>query len=189
MVEQPRLRCGSGRLLGRDVDGDLDLADGFAHLDDLRGARAWVGLNDSPLGPLVRGVVVVGVAEHEARRRAMHDEPQVAADARRPEVPVLALVDAVELDTGVRGIELQVERGGLGRPLLVRSQPVEARRERVGDPELHRYPRVFAEEVARRIREPSGVSFLGRLTLYDPPAIDSVPRFDTEHIQRDRPDL
>ena len=152
MVEQPRLRCGSSRLLGRDVDGDLDLADGLAHLDDLRGARAWVALDDATLGPLVRGVVVVGVAEHEARRRAMHDEPQVATDARRPEVPVLALVDAVELDTGVRGIELQVERGGLGRPLLVRGQPVEAGRERVGDAEFHRGPASYWEPVCHLVR-------------------------------------
>ena len=137
MAEQPRLRCGSGRLLGRDVEGDLDLADGFAHLDDLRGARAWVAPDDATLRPAVSGVMVVGVAEQQARLAAMHDQPQVAADACRPEVAVLAAVDAVHLDAGVRRVHLEVEGRGLRRLLLVCSQPVEAGRERVGDPELH----------------------------------------------------
>ena len=142
VVEEPRLgrrrRCGlSDGQLPRDVARHLDLADGFAHLDDLRGARARVALDHPALGPLVRSVVVVRVAEQQARVGPMHDQAQIAADARRPEVPVFALVDAVELRAGVCRVELQVEGRGLRRPLLVRGQPGEARRERVGDPELH----------------------------------------------------
>ena len=85
--------------------------------------------------------MVVGVAEHQARVGTMHNEAQVAANARGLEVPVLAVVDAVHLDPGVRRVHLQVERRGLRRLLLVRGQPVEADRERVGDPELHQSTR------------------------------------------------
>ena len=140
VVEEPRLgrrrRCGlSDGQLPRDVARHLDLADGLAHLDDLRGARARVALDHPALSPAVRRVMVVRVAEQQARVGPMHDQAQIAADARRPEVPVFALVDAVELRAGVRRVELQVEGRGLRRPLLVRGQPGEAGRERVGDPD------------------------------------------------------
>ena len=110
-------------LLRRDVDRHLDLADGLAHLDELGRAGARVALKNSSLSPAVSGVVVVGVAQHQARVGAMHDQAQVAADARGPEVLVLAVVDAMELDAGVRRVELQIEGSGLRRTLLVCGQP------------------------------------------------------------------
>ena len=111
VVEEPRLgrrrRCGlSDGQLSRDVARHLDLTNRLAHLDDLCGARARVALDHPALGPLVGGVVMVGVAEQQARGGAMHDQPQVAADASGPEVLVLAGVDAVHLDAEVRRVHL-----------------------------------------------------------------------------------
>ena len=129
------------RRLGRDVLRYLDLADGLPHLDDLGRARPGVTLEPAALGPLVGSIVVVGVAEQEARSHLVNDEPQVAGDARRPEVLVLAVVDAVHLDAGVRRVQLQVEGRCLRGLLLVRRQLREAVGEGVRDPELHQSTR------------------------------------------------
>jgi hypothetical protein len=67
----------------------------------------------------------------------MDDEPDVAADANRPEVPVPRLVEPMELHARVRRIHLQVERRRLDGLLLVARQPREAVGERVSDAKVH----------------------------------------------------
>jgi hypothetical protein len=56
-----------------------------------------MGFDAPPLGPGIGLVVMVHIGEEQARRRLVHDDAQVAADAHRPEIRVLGAVDAVEL--------------------------------------------------------------------------------------------
>ena len=94
-------------------------------------------LQPPPLGPLIRGVVMVHVAEQEARRGPVDNQPDVAADPGRPEALVLRPLDLVQLQPRPGRVHLQVERGGLDRLLLVAGQLRETVGERVGDAELH----------------------------------------------------
>ena len=77
------------------------------------------------------------VAEEEALVGAVDDEPDIEIAADRPEVLVLGLVEAVELQAGVGRIELKVEGRGLGGLLLVAGEFGEALGECVGDAEVH----------------------------------------------------
>jgi hypothetical protein len=79
---------------------------------------------------------MVDVAEQKARIGAVHDEPQIEADAGRPEVAVLRFIDAVELKAGLRGVHLEIERGGLDGFLFVAGEAREAVGESVGDAEF-----------------------------------------------------
>jgi hypothetical protein len=80
---------------------------------------------------------MVHVAEQQAVRRPVHDQPKVAADPHRPEPPVLRLSELVEAHPGAGRIELQVEDGGLDGLLLIAGEARQAVGERVGDAELH----------------------------------------------------
>lgn len=81
--------------------------------------------------------MVADEAEQQAGGRFVDDEPQVAADAGRPEVGVSGLFDAVELQAGVGGVELQVESGRFDCFLLLGGQPVQAVLKGVGDAKFH----------------------------------------------------
>ena len=65
------------------------------------------------------------------------DQPDVAADANRPEVLVFGLFEFVKAHPGVRWIELQVERSRLDGLLLITSQPRETVGKSVCDTEFH----------------------------------------------------
>ena len=65
--------------LGRDMDGDLDLANRFADLDDLGCAGDGVGLDLAPRGPVVSRVVMIDVSEHHAALDMMEDQTDVTA--------------------------------------------------------------------------------------------------------------
>src|SRR5216684_3958086 len=68
----------------------------------------------------------------------MHDQPEVAVDPNRPKPLVLGFVELMEAHPRVGRIQLQVERGGFDRLLLVAGELREAICKRVGDAELHR---------------------------------------------------
>ena len=92
----------------------------------------------APFGPLVRVVVVVDIAQHQAVTGLMDDHPNIAADAHRPEVFVFGLVELVETQAGIGRIHLQIEGRGLGQLLLFARQAGKAIGESVGNDELHR---------------------------------------------------
>ncbi len=88
-------------------------------------------------GPVVGLVVVIDVAEQQAVSRLVDDQPDVAADADRPEVLVLRLVELVKLMPGLAGLSCKIERRRLDGLLLVAGQAGEAVGEGVGDAEFH----------------------------------------------------
>lgn len=90
-----------------------------------------------PLGPRIRGVVMIDVAEHQARCRLVNDETQIATDAHGPEVRVLGLAQPVKLHSRTRGIQLQIERRRLRELLLLAGEPGQTVGEGVGDAEVH----------------------------------------------------
>jgi hypothetical protein len=61
------------------VEGDLDLANRFADLDDLCSAGDGMGFDLAPLGPVVGRVVMGHVAEHHAALEPVEDQPDVTA--------------------------------------------------------------------------------------------------------------
>ncbi len=96
-----------------------------------------MSLDPPPLRPGIGRVVVVDIGDENTVGRLVHDQPNVAVDARRPEMRVLALVDAMQLETVAGGVHLQVEDARLDGLLIEAGQPVEGGRERVGDEEGH----------------------------------------------------
>jgi hypothetical protein len=119
------------------IHGNEHLLHRLADFDPLRGAGPWVRLQLAPFRPVIGPVVVVDVAEQEARIALVHDQANVAADPHRPEIPVPRLVQPVQAHAGVGRVELQVEGRGLGRSLLVAGQARQAIGEGVGDAEFH----------------------------------------------------
>jgi hypothetical protein len=91
----------------------------------------------APFRPVIGPVVVVDVAEQEARIALVHDQANVAADAHGPEIPVPRLVQPVQAHAGIGRVELQVEGRGLDRALLVAGEARQAIGEGVGDAEFH----------------------------------------------------
>ena len=137
-----RRRGGGGRRrlhLHLHVPRHLDLAHRLADLHELGRPGCRMPPQPPPHRPLVRRVVMVHVAEQEARRGPVDDQPEVAADAGGPEVLVLRPLDLVQIQPRPSRVHLQVERGGLDRLLLLAGQLREAVGEGVGDAELHAY--------------------------------------------------
>ena len=71
------------------------------------------------LSPRICAIVMIDVAEEEARVGLMNDQADVGADPNRPETLVLRLVQLVEAEAGCGRIHLQIERRRLGGLLLV----------------------------------------------------------------------
>jgi hypothetical protein len=67
----------------------------------------------------------------------MHDQPQIATYAHRPEVRVFRLLQAMELMPGILWMELQVKRSRLHLFLFFCGQPSQAAGKCVRDQELH----------------------------------------------------
>ena len=57
-------------------------------------------------GPLIRGVVMIDVAEQQAGGGAVDDQPDVATDPNGPEVLVLRPVDLLQLQAQMRWVPL-----------------------------------------------------------------------------------
>lgn len=87
--------------------------------------------------PVICLVVVIHIAEQQAFRGFVDDEPVISARPHRPEIPILRLVQFVETHASTRGIHLQIKSRRLGRLLLVASQAGKAVGEGVGDEEGH----------------------------------------------------
>ena len=112
--------------------------DGFADLDELRSAGVGMRFQLAAARPFVGVVVMIDIAEEQARLGLVDDQAQIEADARRPEVTVLRLIDAVHLGAGLGGVDLEIEGGGFNGFLLFGCEAGEAVGEGVGDSELHR---------------------------------------------------
>ena len=135
--EQPfrrlRLRCRF------DVLRDDDFPHRLTHFDQLRRASLRMPLDLASLGPGVRRVVMIDVAEHQARCRLVDDQPQIAADTNGPEVRILRLAQPMELHPRAGRIHLQIKRRRLRKLLLLAGEPREAVGEGVGDSKVHRW--------------------------------------------------
>jgi hypothetical protein len=132
--EQVRLGLHRDR---RHLGEDGHLLDPLADLHQLRRAGARMPVDPSPLGPGIGLVVMVDVAEQQAPLGPMHDQPDVPVDPHRPERGVLRPLQLVELEPRMGWVQLEVERRGLDRLLLLPRQAGQAVGEGVGDPELH----------------------------------------------------
>jgi hypothetical protein len=132
---------GRGRLARRkhEIEAALrrDLLHALARLDDLDRAGLGVRLDPAALGPGI-GVVVMADIGDEGRVAALvQDQADVAIDARRPEVRVLALVDAMKLQAVAGRIDLEIEHARLHRLLIRRREAAEGGGEGFGDEEGH----------------------------------------------------
>jgi len=82
------------------------------------------------------------IAQEHASRRPVNDEPDVAADAKGPEIRIPGLVQLMELHARTGGIQLEVKGRRLDGLLLFVVQLCEAVGKGVGDTELHYTPTV-----------------------------------------------
>ena len=114
-----------------------DILHPLANFDDLDRAGSGMRLDPPPFRPGIGGVVVVDIGNEKALGRLVHDQADVAIDPGRPEIRVLAVVDAMQLQTGAAAVHLQVEHTRLHRLLVHAGEPVERRGEGVGDEEVH----------------------------------------------------
>ena len=96
-----------------------------------------MALDPAPLGPGISLVVMVRIAEQQARRASVDDQADVAARPDGPEVRVLGLAQLVKAHARVGGVELEVEGGRLHRLLLLVGQLGQAVGEGIGDAEVH----------------------------------------------------
>ena len=79
----------------------------LAHLDDLDGAGSRMSLDPPAFRPGIGVVVVADISDQQAVARLVNDQTNVAIDARRPEIGVLAVVDAVQLETVAGRVHLK----------------------------------------------------------------------------------
>ena len=94
-------------------------------------------LDPPAFGPGIGVVVVADIGDQQALARLVNDQADVAIDARRPEIGVLALVDAVQLKTVAGRVHLQIEDARFHSLLVEAGEPVEGGGEGVGDQEVH----------------------------------------------------
>ena len=81
--------------------------------------------------------MAVHVAENDVIPGPVQDDAQVEVHPRRPEARVSGASHAVQAEAWKGDVGLQIESGGLRRPLLVIGQLGEACCEGVGYSELH----------------------------------------------------
>jgi hypothetical protein len=136
--------CGDGDRL---VNGNF--FDAFADFYQLGRAGAGMALNFAPHGPIVGGIVVIHIAEQQAGGCFVDDESYVAADAGRPEVGIPGALNAVELQAGVRRVELEVESGRFHRFLLLGGQLLQTILKCTGNAKFHK--RIVTRKVLRHV--------------------------------------
>ncbi len=129
-----------------------DILHPLANFDDLNRAGSRMRLDPSPFRPGIGGVVMIDIGNEQAFGRLVHDQPDIAVDARRPEIRVLALVDPMQLKTVAAAIHLQVEDARLHRLLVHAGEPIERRGKGVGDQEVHVVPLRAASRIALAAR-------------------------------------
>ena len=120
-----------------DVARDDDLLHSLAYLHQLRSAGARMRLQLATLSPRVGRIVMTHIGEEQAARRPVDDQPHIAADADRPEVLVLGLVQFVELHPQRGRVHLKIKCRRLDGLRLVARQLRQAIGEGVGDSEVH----------------------------------------------------
>ena len=103
MIEQAGF--GRSRTFCHHILGDDDLLHPLPHLHQLGRARFGMRLQLAAFGPAIRVVVMPHIAEQHAGRGLVHDDAQIAADPHRPEIRVLAAIQAMKA---------QARRGGIG---------------------------------------------------------------------------
>ena len=129
--EEGRIRCG-------DDDGHADFLDAFADFHELGGAGRGVDLEAAAFGPGIGGVVVADPGEEGVGAAAVQYDAEVAGDAGGPEVAVAGAVDAVKLEAGGGGIDLEVEGGLLGGGRFPGGETGQGGGEGVGNAQGHR---------------------------------------------------
>ena len=87
--------------------------------DKLRGTRFGMRFEPAPLGPSIRLVVVIDVAQQQIVGAAMHDQADIAVDAQRAEIWIARRIQLVKLHTRMVRIKLQIERRSLNGLLLI----------------------------------------------------------------------
>ena len=81
-------------------------------------------LDPPPLGPAIGVVMMTDIGEQQAAGGLVDDDADVAADADRPEIRVLGIVDAVELKSRPVRLGLKIEYRELDLLLFIaRSRP------------------------------------------------------------------
>ena len=113
--------------------GNPDFLNGLADLHQLGGASLGMGFQLAALGPCIGFVVVIHIANQQARIRPMDDQPNVTAGPHRPEPGVPAVLQFVEAHAGVDWVHLEVEGSGLNGLLFLAREPGKAICEGVGD--------------------------------------------------------
>lgn len=120
-----------------DIVWDEDFLDGLAEFDKLSGSGLRVNFETTFFGPVIGRVMVGGVAEEQAIVRAMDDHADITAGANGPESLIFRFFEFVELQTGVGGVELEIERGNFDGLLFIAGEAGKATGEGVSDAKLH----------------------------------------------------
>jgi hypothetical protein len=135
MSEQRRFRRRG--LFYLNVLRDGDLADGLPNLHQLRRAGGGMGFQLAPLRPAVSRVVVIHIAEKQARFRAVDNEADVRVHPYGQEILVFRLVQLVELHPRTGRIHLQIKGRCLDGLLLLARETGKAVGEGIGNSEIH----------------------------------------------------
>ena len=121
------------------IAGNDDLSNGLSNLNKLRRAGFRMYFKLSTFCPLVRLVVVVDVAEQEVVARCVNNQSDVSIDPHRSEIGILRLIKLVELQAGLRRVDLKIERSRLGGFLFLVGQAIQTGCKDICDGELHAY--------------------------------------------------
>lgn len=76
-------------------------------------------VHPSTLRPVIGVVVVIDISEQGVAVTFVQDDADVSVDTGRPEVWILAAINPVQRQPWTIGVLLDVERGDLGRCLLL----------------------------------------------------------------------
>lgn len=109
----------------------------FDQADDLRRPGDGMTFDPPPRCPGIGVIMVIDVAEQQARLGAMDDQPDIGVHPHRPEIPVFRPFQPMKAQPRRGWVKLQVERGVLHRFLHRPRQPRQRVGEGVGDAEVH----------------------------------------------------
>jgi hypothetical protein len=96
-----------------------------------------MGFYLAPRSPVVGGIVMIDIAEHQAALNPIEDQTDVTTGTGRPEVLVLDAVETVALQPRIGGIDLQLEGGEISGFLLFSTELLMAGLEAFGEEESH----------------------------------------------------
>ena len=95
-----------------------DLFYQLPHFNDLDGTGSRMRLDPPPFSPGIRVVMVSDIRHQDAPAGLMDDQPDIAVNARGPEIGVSALFNPVQLKAVAGRVHLQVEHAGFHRLLI-----------------------------------------------------------------------